>query len=284
MQSLPDLSTLSHAQKDELIVALWGQVRSLTLQLTAMQQSVKELQARLGLNSKNSSKPPSTDGMAKPAPKSLRGKSGKKSGGQPGHKGATLRQSARVDEVITHSRDGVCPVCHLELTHFKVVEKRQVFELPELRTKVTEHVLMHAHCSCGAVHTGIWPEGINAPVQYGPRAKAVAVNLNQSHLVPLARTCEFMQDTFGLSLSQASLQSFSQQAAVCLEPTVAAIAQAVQRSPVVHADETGIRVNDKLNWLHCAVTKALTWLGYHPKRGGEAFSSLVWCFTLFEPY
>ena len=274
MQSLPDLNTLSHAQKDELIVALWDQVQSLTAQLAAMQQSIKELQARLSLNSRNSSKPSSTDGMAKPAPKSLRGKSGKKSGGQPGHKGATLRQSDQVDEVITHSGDAVCSACHLELTDFEVVEKRQVFELPELRAKVTEHVLMRAYCSCGAEHTGVWPQGINAPVQYGPRAKAVAVNLNQSNFVPMARTCEFMQDTFGLSLSQASLQSFSQQAASCLEPTVAAIGQAVQRAPVVHADETGIRVENKLHWLHCAVTPALTWLGYHPKRGGEAFSSL----------
>ena len=274
MQSLPDLNTLSHAQKDELIVALWDQVQSLTAQLAAMQQSIKELQARLSLNSRNSSKPSSTDGMAKPAPKSLRGKSGKKSGGQPGHKGATLRQSDQVDEVITHSGDAVCSACHLELTDFEVVEKRQVFEIPELRTKVTEHVLMRAYCSCGAEHTGVWPQGINAPVQYGPRAKAVAVNLNQSNFVPMARTCEFMQDTFGLSLSQASLQSFSQQAASCLEPTVAAIGQAVQRAPVVHADETGIRVENKLHWLHCAVTPALTWLGYHPKRGGEAFSSL----------
>lgn len=274
MQKLPDLSTLSHTQKDVLIVALWDQVQSLTAQLAAMQQSIKELQARLSLNSKNSSKPPSTDGMAKPAPKSLRGKSGKKSGGQPGHTGTTLRQSTQVDEVITHTVARVCSVCDLELTDFEIVEKRQVFELPEIRAKVTQHVLMRAYCSCGVVHTGLWPEGINAPVQYGPRAKAVAVNLNQSHFVPMARTCEFMQDTFGLSMSQASLQSFSQQAASCLEPTVAAIGQAVQRSPVVNADETGIRVANKLHWLHCAVTEALTWMGYHPKRGNEAFSSL----------
>jgi len=274
MQSLPDLNTLSHIQKDELIAVLWNQVQSLSAQLTATQQSIKELQARLSLNSKNSSKPPSTDGMTKPAPKSLRGKSGKTSGGQPGHKGATLCQSAQVDEVVIHKSTAVCPACQLELTDFEVVEKRQVFELPELRAKVTEHVLMRAHCSCGAVHTDIWPEGINAPVQYGPRAKAVAVNLNQSHFVPMARTCEFMQDTFGLSLSQASLQSFGQQAALCLEPTVAAIGQAVQNSPVVNADETGIRVGGKLKWLHCAVTAALTWLGSHAKRGREAFSDL----------
>jgi len=274
MQSLPDLSTLSHAQKDELIVALWDQVQSLSAQTAAMQQSIKVLQARLSLNSKNSSKPPSTDGLAKPAPKSLRGKSGKASGGQPGHSGSTLRQSTQVDVVITHTVASICSTCQMALTDFEVIEKRQVFELPELRAKVTEHVLMRARCSCGAVHTGVWPEGINAPVQYGPRAKAVALNLNQNQFVPMARTCEFMQDTFGLSLSQGSLQSFSQQAACRLEHTVAAIGQAVQSSPVVHADETGIRVDNQLHWLHCAVTDTLTWLGSHPQRGTQAFSCL----------
>lgn len=274
MQSLPDLSSLSHAQKDEIIVAMTGEVQSLTAQLQQTQEQVKELQARLSLSSKNSSKPPSTDGLAKPAPKSLRVKGEKPSGGQKGHIGSTLCQSAQVDEVITHQSPPMCSACQAELSSFEVIERRQVFELPEIKAKVIEHQLMRAHCTCGAVHVGLWPEGINAPVQYGARAKAVAVNLNQSHLVPMARTCELMHDTFGLSLSQASLQSFTAQAALILEPTVIAIGKAVQSQPVVNADETGIRVEGKLNWLHCAVTDALTWMGYHPKRGHEAFISL----------
>lgn len=108
--------------------------------------------------------------------------------------------------------------------------------------------LMRSMCRCGAVHEGRWPEGVNAPAQYGERAKALVVHLNQHHLVPLERTCEVMKDIFGLALSQASVQAFTQQAALALAPTVEAIGRAVQAAPVVHADETGIRIEGKLHW------------------------------------
>ena len=105
----------------------------------------------------------------------------------------------------------------------------------------------------------------------------MAVNLNQYHLVPLARTSALMEDLYGLNLSQASIQSFAQDAARALQGTVAAIGQAVQAAPVVHADETGIRLKGRLHWLHwlhCAVTPMLTWLAPHPKRGAVAFEAL----------
>ena len=121
---------------------------------------------------------------------------------------------------------------------------------------------------------GQFPEGLNAPTQYGERAKALVVHLNQHHLVPLERTCELMHDIFGLALSQASVQAFASQAALALRPTVAAIGQAVQGAPVVHADESGIRVEGKLHWLHCLVTDSLSWLAHHAKRGSQAFEAL----------
>jgi transposase len=156
----------------------------------------------------------------------------------------------------------------------QVIEQRQVFDIPPLRVHVTEHQLVRSRCTCGAVHDGAWPIGINAPVQYGAQVKALAVHLNQHHLVPLARTSELVQDLFGLDISQASVQSFAQQAAQALLPTVAAIGQAVAHSAIVHADESGIRVQAKLHWLHCAVTQSLTWLGWHTKRGSLAFEAL----------
>ena len=156
----------------------------------------------------------------------------------------------------------------------EVIETRQVFELPELRVRVIAHRQIRSTCACGATHEGAWPQGVNAPAQYGASVKAMAVNLNQYHLVPLARTSALMQDLYGLSLSQASIQSFAQDAACSLQATVAAIGQAVQAAPVVHADETGIRVKGKLRWLHCAVTPMLTWLAPHAKRGSVAFEAL----------
>lgn len=277
MLNLPDLSQLSHAQKDELIRMLWPlqqQVQDLMAQMAVMQDRIKQLEGRLALNSKNSSKPPSSDGLTKPSPKSLRPSGNKPNGGQKGHSGNTLRQSAHVDETVLHRADIRCAACQQEMTEHAVVETRQVFELPALGMQVVAHQQMRSSCTCGAVHVGTWPAGVNAAAQYGASVKAMAVHLNQYHLVPLARTAALMQDLYGAHLSQASIQSFAQEAAAALHPTVQAIAQAVQASSVVHADETGIRITGKLHWLHCAVTATLTWLAPHAKRGTSAFEAL----------
>lgn len=277
MQNLPDLSQLSHAQKDALIIQLWPlqqQVRDLMAQMQVMQQRILELEGRLALNSKNSSKPPSSDGLRKPAPKSLRVPAQNSNGGQKGHSGNTLRQSTQVDQTVVHAAPTHCSACNLLLPPASVAETRQVFELPPLILHIVAHQQMRASCTCGAVHLGTWPADVNAPAQYGASVKAMAVHLNQYHLLPLARTSALMQDCFGANLSQASIQSFAQEAAFALTPTVQAIAQAVQASSVVHADETGIRLQGKLHWLHCAVTPTLTWLGAHAKRGTLAFEAL----------
>lgn len=277
MQNLPDLSQLSHAQKDDLIRLLWPlqqQVKDLMAQMLVMQERIKQLEGQLALNSRNSSRPPSSDGLKKPAPKSLRPSGKKPNGGQQGHSGNTLRQSAHVDETIQHQGTTHCSVCHLELHEHTIADTRQVFELPKLAMRTVAHQQMRSTCSCGAVHLGAWPVGVNAPTQYGASVKAMAVHLNQYHLVPLARTAALMQDFYGAHLSQASIQSFAQEAAFALRCTVVAIGQAVQASGVVHADETGIRVKGQLHWLHCAVTATLTWLAPHAKRGASAFEAL----------
>ena len=272
--SLPNLSDLSHAQKDELIVALFAQHQSLMAQQAVLVRRITELEGRLKLNSRNSSKPPSSDALSKPAPKSLRLSGERANGGPKGHSGNTLRQSARIDQTICHQAPTQCSVCRLPMQTHEVIETRQVFELPELRVRVIAHQRIRSTCACGAACAGAWPPGVNAPAQYGASVKAMAVNLNQYHLVPLARTSALMADLYGLNLSQASIQSFAQDAARALQETVAAIGQAVQAAPVVHADETGIRLKGRLHWLHCAVTSMLTWLAPHPKRGAVAFEAL----------
>ncbi len=278
MTELPDLNQLSDAQKDELIGQLFDLVQRLTVQLAAVQKQLDQQQNQPRLNSKNSSKPPSSDGLAKPvckpAPQSLRPTGQHPNGGQSGHSGHTLRQSAQPDVVIQHIGAAHCSVCQSQLHQHQVIDKRQVFELPVLRAHVTEHRLMRSVCTCGAEHQGAFPEGINAPTQYGPQVKALATHLNQQHFVPLARTCEIMDDVFGLPLSEASVLAFTEQAAQTLKPTVAAIGQAVQAAPIVHADESGIRLKGKLAWLHCAVTPSLTHLAHHARRGGVAFEEL----------
>ena len=242
--------------------------------MAVMQERIQQLEGQLALNSRNSSRPPSSDGLRKPAPKSLRASGMRPNGGQTGHEGNTLRQSVHVDEAIVHRSAPHCSVCQQELHEHTITETRQVFELPQLAMRTVAHQQMRSICQCGAVHLGAWPAGVNAPAQYGASIKAVAVHLNQYHLVPLARTAALMQDLYGVHLSQASIQSFAQDAAQALRPTVGAIAQGVQSAPVVHADESGIRIQGQLHWLHCAVTATLTWLAPHAKRGTLAFEAL----------
>ncbi len=278
MQSLPDLTQLSHAQKDELIEALWPlrqQVPELLEQMAVMQERIKQLEGRLALNSKNSGKPPSSDGLNKPAPKSLRVAAEKPSGGQKGHPGSTLCKAAQPDRIVVHNVPDQCQACQRKLPFGFVNETRQVFDLPALRFEVTEHHAMQAICACGHVHTAQFPTGVNATVQYGPRAQAAMVHLNLNHAVSVQRTAALMKDFFDLSVSQATVIKTAQSGCDILRPTVQDIGQGVARSAVAHADESGLRVARTLHWLHVLATDTLTWMGCHPKRGAEAFQSLA---------
>jgi len=277
MPNLPDLTQLSHAQKDAMILMLWPlqqQVQDLMAQMAVMQQRIKRLEGRLALNSKNSSKPPSSDGLTKPAPKSLRVAGKNPTGGQKYHSGSTLCKATEPDKIVVHNVPDHCQVCHCQLPFAYVAETRQVFDLPVMKYEVTEHHAMQAICSCGQVHTGEFPPDVRATVQYGPRAQAAMVHLNQNHAVSIQRTAALVKDFFGLSVSQAAVVKATQTGADILQSTVQEIGQAVVDSAVAYADETGLRVAKKLHWLHVLVTDTLTWMGCHSKRGGEAFESL----------
>ena len=275
MQELPDLSQLSHSQKDDLIRLLWSMIQGQAKQIAALQLQVAEVQSRLNKNSRNSSKPPSSDGLNKPAPRSLRVAGENTTGGQKGHPGRTLSQATEPDKVVVHGVPDQCQSCDRKLPFAYVSETRQVFELPVLQFEVTEHHAMQAICSCGHVHTAEFPAGVNATVQYGPRAQAAMVHLNQNHAVSVQRTAALMKDLFGLPVSQATVIKAAVASAAILQPTADAIGQAAVNADVLHADETGLRVAKKLHWLHVLATDALTWMGCHPKRGTEAFDALA---------
>ena len=150
MQELPDLSQLSDSQKDELMRLFWSMLQGQAKQIAAFQSQVAELQSKLNKNSRNSSKPPSSDGLNKPAPKSLRVAGQKPTGGQKGHPGSTLCQATQPDKIVVHSVPDQCHACHLELPFAYVSETRQVFDLPVLQFEVTEHHAMQAICSWGS--------------------------------------------------------------------------------------------------------------------------------------
>ena len=265
MKSLPDLNRLSVAEKDDLIRLLFARVQELTAK-------VAELEGRLALNSRNSSKPPALEGYDKPKPKSLRPPGKNPPGGQKGHEGHTLQKAESPDHIVLHAPSATCE-CGLPLLEATVAETRQVFDLPSTRYEVTEHHVLEARCACGKRHRGEFPEGVNAPVQYGPRVKAAAVHLSQHHMLPAQRTADLMGDLTDLPLSDATVLAAVAEARERLEPTVTAIGQAIVAAPIAHADETGLRVDGKLHGLHVLATGLLTWRGIHPQRGKKAFDA-----------
>ena len=279
MNHLPDLDRLTVKEKDDLIRELWplrGSVHTLSAQVAVLKMEVVELKGRLSLTSQNSSKPPSTDGLNKPAPKpkSQRLAGQKMTGGQKGHVGHTLKKVEKPDHIESHHPANQCDECHSALGCGTVVETRQVFDLPTLRHEVTEHQVHETKCICGKVHRGVFPADVTAPTQYGPRIKAAAVTLTSHHMMPVARTGELMADLFDLRMSDGTILAANKEAATLLTPTVAAIGGALQVAPIVGADETGMRVAGKLHWMHLLATVTLSWMACHTKRGKEAFDAL----------
>jgi len=232
---------------------------------------IGELERRLGLNSSNSSKPPSSDGLRKkPAPRSLREVSGKKSGGQVGHKGQTLMMTDAPDAVVAHEAPGQCTGCGADLTSVPVAatERRQVFDLPEPKPVVTEHQAAVVCCpACGGRNRGVFPESVRAPVQYGPRLRATAVYLSVQQLIPEDRLSEIFTDLLGLPVSSATLAAMNEEAAKTLAPLQAATLETLKALPVKHLDETGIRIAGATQWLHVTSSDSHTHYRVSRKRG-----------------
>lgn len=249
-------------------IVLWLQVEA-----QAQRKRADELAARLAKNSHNSSKPPSSDGYVKPDPKSLRTKSGLKSGGQNGHPGVTLAPVDKPDFIVVHPLKH-CPCgCGASLRRCLLVrhEKRQVFELPPQKLRVTEHRAEVKICpNSGREVSAAFPAGVNAPTQYGPRFIAWLVYLRVQQLIPLERIGQMCADLFGRLVSDASVQAAVGAAHSALAGFEAKVADLIAQTPIAHADETGLRVAGSLHWLHVVSTKSLTWYGVHKRRGGEA--------------
>ena len=250
-----------------------------------------ELRRQLSKNSGNSGKPPSSDGLKKTSPKrrSLRSKSGKKSGGQVGHQGDTLRQTPTPDFVEHHEaeRRGACQGA-LTAAMATGVEKRQVFDLPKPRLEVTEHQATRYCCAhCQSVTRAAFPEGVNAPVQYGPRVRAAATYYNVQQLVPEDRVCQILRDLHGaVSLCAASVTNWVNAAALTLGEVVEHIRSRLADGGVRHLDETGFRVAGKLHWLHSVSSLAFTHYRVSARRGDvpAALSGGIIVHDHFKPY
>jgi transposase len=261
----------AYEQGVEAVIALFEQTIG---QLGARVAALEEQKAK---NSRNSSKPPSSDGLKKPAPRSLRKRSGKKSGGQPGHTGHTLEASAEPDHTEKHAVKE-CGACHATLTETEAqgYEKRQVFDVPPVKVEVTEHQAEIKQCPhCGHVNQAEFPAGVTEPVQYGNRIKGQGIYFNQFHHIPLDRTHQILMDLYGIGPGDATIITANQTLAEQVAPVNEAVKQhLIETDEAVHCDETGMRVEGKLHWTHVASTQRVTYLESHPKRGWAAMDDI----------
>lgn len=268
----------------KLVAELAAQVESLSARVVALeaenaalQRENAALRAKLATNSRNSGKPPSSDGPgAKPHPKSQRAPSGRQPGGQPGHVGHTLRLVDEPDEVVVHT-PSQCQACGQSLGQAPTIrrERRQVVDIPPVKAYVVEHQAETRRCpGCGTETSGQFPEGVEAPAQYGPGVATVAVYLNQEQLLPSERTCAVLAEVFGCPIAEGTLERAVGQCHEQLAPVEAAIKQGVEVAGVAHFDETGVNIGGKTSWLHVASTPRLTFYAAHPKRGREALDEI----------
>ena len=261
------ISKHTHARCEETIARLEAENASL-------RQRLDEMERRLALNSQNSGKPPSSDGLKKPPSeartRSLRRKSGRNAGGQTGHPGRTLHQRSDPDATWVHA-PSTCNACGSPLSDGvgrPVV--RQVFDLPTPQPlQVTEHRAYAGRCRrCGTTTPATFPQGVTAPVQYGPRLRATAVYLHQAHFLPEARLSQVLADLFQAKVAPATLAAMSRRSAKRLWGFVERLREvSVSRAGVKHLDETGLRMGGRTAWLHVVCTPWLAWYRVEPQRG-----------------
>lgn len=253
---------------EEIIEKLLARITELEALVAKQAFEIADLKRRLNKNSSNSSKPPSSDGLKKPArTSSLREPGKNKNGGQRGHKGTTLEQMSNPAHVITHKLEQ-CPDCGESLVHKQVqrIIKRQVFDLPPIHVEVTEHRIEMKHCSCCQKQVkSLFPRDVKAPTQYGNRVRSWVVYYQNQHMIPEDRIQQLFMDIYNLPISTASIASFTEKAYQRLKSFETSVLAYAKTAPVKHLDETGFRVSGKTQWMHTLSTKDVTYYHVSPK-------------------
>jgi transposase len=265
----------SYEELSEELSSLRTAVAEQAAVIEKLTAEIAELRARLNMNSRNSSKPPSSDGYAKPAPKSRRVRSGKKPGKQPGDPGRHLAQRSDPDATKVHP-PSTCGNCGDDLSDAEVTGRivRQVFDLPPVALFCTEHQAERRRCRCGAETTGTFPSEASAPSCYGPALRAYVCYLVTRQHIPVARVAELLRDTYGAPVATGTIVAMVQEGAAMLEEFLARVKELLIASDVAHADETGLRVEAHLQWVHAVSTTDLTLYHLDTERGTEAMDAM----------
>ena len=262
--------------------SLLKQNEILTATIAELNQTIQDLKEQLNKNSKNSSKPPSSDGLKKPAPKSLRKPSGKKAGGQNGHQGTHLAVITAPDAIVKHMPSACegCPHYQVCKGTACIAEKRHVIDAV-VTVNVTEHQILELPVCMlhGDTRRGQFPSDIKATVQYGENLQALSVALNTVGAVSIKRTHEILSGVFNIPIATGTISNMVKRCAHSLSDTVNKIKDKVVGSALGHFDETGTRVDKKLWWVHNASNCEYTYLDISPKRG---FKGMEQCGVLTE--
>ncbi len=262
----------------QALIAMGSQqerIEALEEVITAQHERISTLERQQAKDSHNSGLPPSSDRFVRP-PKSLRTKSGKKAGGQPGHRGHHLRQVQTPDEILIHPVLS-CECCQYDLSAHpaKVPERRQVIDLPVKRLWVTEHRVEEKQCPrCLHVTRAPFPAAVSAPAQYGTSIQALATYLVEGQAVPYARASQLLHEVLGVQLSAGSIARFVNICHQQLAEVETRLKTALVKAPVIHQDETGLRVGQAGWWVHVCSTDQLTHYAAHPSRGRAALDAI----------
>jgi transposase len=262
------------AERDARIAEQAAENAALREALAGLQSQVADLAAQVKANSRNSSKPPSSDGPARPAPKSLRGKSGRKPGRPKGQPGTTAELTDHPDKKVKH-RPAKCGCCGKSLKNAQVtaVERRQVIDIPPVKAVTTEHQLLTLKCGCGCETKAQAPDGVTAPVQYGPRIMGTGIYLWHGQFLSRDRACQALSEMFGCAPSPGALAAAARKTAGFLAPALAAITRHLIAAEVVHFDETGFRTAGKLAWVHSASAGKSALFTVHARRGKDGMKA-----------
>jgi len=271
------MHTIGLPSEKEIRAAYQEGEEAVVLLFLVLAERIQRLEDQLAKNSRNSGKPPSSDGYDQPAPKSLRKRSRRRSGGQVGHKGETLKMVEKPDHVRVH-RVEACLHCGHSMKRRKAlqIERRQVFDVPPMKLEVTEHRAEIKECPiCGQESRAGFPRQASQAVQYGTEIKSQMVYLNSEQHIPLERTCDLLEEWYGHRPSEGTIVAACAEAAEKVEPANQAVKEhLVEKEAVVNFDESGLMINGNLNWLHSASTARLTWYAIHPKRGSAAMNEI----------